>query len=153
MNAPTSRENAGLPEDAPSAEQLADTEAVLADLAGKTALLPQVPPAEGEEARPEGAISLPVIEQDGTQYIPVFTAEETLVAAGGDPATAVRIPVVDLAANWPTDELWLAVDPSTEEGLALPPDLVRALPVFAESAGVADAGGHDAGEAGQTPFG
>ncbi|MGW1973819.1 SseB family protein, partial [Streptomyces tubercidicus] len=102
MNAPTSRENAALPEDAPSATEMAQTEAVLAELAGKTALLPQVPPADGEEPRPDGAISLPVIEQDGTQYIPVFTAEETLVAAGGDPATAVRIPVADLAANWPT---------------------------------------------------
>ncbi|MFJ4845203.1 MULTISPECIES: SseB family protein [unclassified Streptomyces] len=144
MNAPTPHENhragesfehAAPPEDAPSAQQIAETEAVLADLAGRTALLPQVPPAEGEPARPEGAVSLPVIEQDGTQYIPVFTAEETLVAAGGDPATALRISVAELAANWPADELWLAVDPSTEEGLALPPDLVRALPVFAGAAG------------------
>ncbi|MFF3558818.1 SseB family protein [Streptomyces sp. NPDC002574] len=153
MNAPTPHENAARPEDAATAAEIADTEAVLADLACRTALLPQVPPADGEDPRPEGAVSLPVIEQDGTQYIPVFTAEETLVAAGGDPATAVRIPVAELAANWPTDDLWLAVDPSTEEGLALPPDLVRALPVFAEAAEGAGARGRDAGESGQTPLG
>ncbi|AOP48922.1 SseB family protein [Streptomyces lydicus] len=113
----------------------ADTQAALIELANSVALLPQTPPAEGEEERPEGSIALPVIEQDGNRYIPVFTTDEALLAAGGDPATALRIPVIELAANWPADDLWLAVDPSAEEGLALPADLVRALPVLSRSGG------------------
>jgi len=32
-----------------------------------------------------------------------------------------------LAASWPGEDLWLAVNPATEDGLALPPDVVRAL--------------------------
>jgi hypothetical protein len=115
-------------------QQAADGAALLRSLATSIALLPQVPAAEGEE-RPEGAIALPVIEQDGRRYIPVFTTEEALRAAGADPGTAVRIPVVELAANWPSDDVWLAVNPASEEGLGLPPDVVRALPVFAGQTG------------------
>jgi hypothetical protein len=114
----------------PSAEDAGNTEAVLRELATTVALLPQSPPAEGEE-RPEGAVSLPVIEQDGQKYIPVFTSEAALQAAGGDIDTVVRIPVVQLAANWPAEDMWLAVNPASEDGLGLPPDVVRALPVFA----------------------
>ncbi|MGW0553617.1 SseB family protein [Streptomyces sp. NPDC002926] len=144
---------------AQSAAEAADTRAALVDLANSVALLPQAPPAEGEDERPEGSIALPVIEQDGTRYIPVFTTEDALLAAGVDPGTALRIPVVELAANWPADDLWLAVDPSTEKGLALPPDLVRALPVVSrgtEGAARSDEAGAEgggAGEPGGTPAG
>ncbi|MET8943545.1 SseB family protein [Streptomyces sp. NPDC004542] len=107
-----------------------ETQAALIDLAKSVALVPQTLPAEGEQP-PEGALALPVIEQDGNRYVPVFTSDDSLAAAGADPDTAVRIPVVELAVNWPEDDLWLAVDPSTEDGIALPSDLVRALPGFA----------------------
>ncbi|MGW3627381.1 SseB family protein [Streptomyces sp. NPDC000880] len=137
-------------EETQSAAEAAETQAALIDLANSVALLPQAPPAEGEEERPEGAIALPVIEQDGNRYIPVFTTEDALVAAGGDPATALRIPVVELAANWPADDLWLAVNPSTEEGLALPPDLVRALPGFSRSNGQAGRSDQAGAEGGGT---
>jgi SseB protein N-terminal domain len=127
------------PEEATSSDrQAADSAELLRSLATSIALLPQVPPAEGQEP-PEGAISLPVIEQDGQKYVPVFTSEEALRAAGADAATALRIPVVELAANWPSDDLWLAVNPASEEGLGLPADVVRALPVFAGSSGNGDA--------------
>ncbi|MEU5593150.1 SseB family protein [Streptomyces sp. NPDC020298] len=106
-----------------------DTQAALIDLANSVALVPQALPPEGEQP-PEGALALPVIEQDGNRYVPVFTSDDSLAAAGADPATAIRIPVVELAVNWPDDDLWLAVDPSTEDGIALPSDLVRALPRF-----------------------
>ena len=109
-----------------------DTAAVLHDLATSIALLPQAPPVDGEEA-PEGAIALPVIEQDGQRYVPVFTSEDALRAAGADPGTALRIPIAQLAANWPSDDMWLAVNPASEDGLGLPPDVVRVLPVFASS--------------------
>jgi hypothetical protein len=57
--------------------------------------------------------------------------------------TALRIPIAQLAANWPSDDIWLAVNPASEDGLGLPPDLVRTLPAFADSLG----------ENGQTPLG
>jgi hypothetical protein len=120
--------------------QAGDNEAVLRAVATSTALLPQTPPADGEEA-PEGALALPVIEQDGKQYIPVFTSEEALRAAGADVSSAVRIPLAQLAMNWPDDDLWLAVNPASDRGLSLPPDLVRALPVIAMTDG-ASGNGH-----------
>ncbi|MGX1855053.1 SseB family protein [Streptomyces sp. NPDC055299] len=141
-------------EGGPSAQEAEETQAALIDLATSVALLPQSPPAEGEEERPEGTISLPVIEQDGNRYVPVFTTEDALLAAGGDPGAALRLPVVELAANWPADDLWLAVNPSTEQGLVLPPDLVRALPVFNRRNGRAEGdGGGAAGAFGENPSG
>jgi hypothetical protein len=111
-----------------------DTQAMLSALASSVALLPQAPPEEGEPERPEGSIALPVIEHDGKQFIPVFTSEDALRAAGADPATALRIPIAELAANWPSDDLWLAVNPASEQGLGLPPDVVRTLPIYASAA-------------------
>jgi hypothetical protein len=40
----------------------------------------------------------------------------------------VSVPLVELAAGWPDDDLWMAVDPASEQGLTLPPDVVRLLP-------------------------
>lgn len=105
----------------------AETQAVLQQLASSTALLPQ-DMADDAEAPPEGAVALPVIEQDGTQYVPVFTSREALSTAGADPAKAVEMPIAQLAAGWPAGDLWLAVDPASAHGLTLPPELVRALP-------------------------
>ena len=118
------------PDDQPTVDP-AEAEAVLRRLAATIAYLPQEAPPEGEEL-PEGEIALPVIEQDGTQYIAVFTSEESLQSVGADPATAVSLPLADLAANWPADHLWLAVDPSSENGVTIPPDVVRVLPGFVE---------------------
>jgi hypothetical protein len=38
------------------------------------------------------------------------------------------VPVAQLAAGWPADDLWLAVDPATDHGVTLPPEVVRMLP-------------------------
>jgi hypothetical protein len=108
-------------------ENQVQAQQLLTELAGSVALLPQELP-EGAEAPPEGAIALPVMEQDGTQFVPVFTSQETLVEAGADPEQAVAVPLAQLGAGWPDDDLWLAVDPGDEGGIALPPDVVRALP-------------------------
>jgi hypothetical protein len=148
---PPTEANAG---GGPSAQEAEETQAALIELATSVALLPQTPPAEGEGEPPEGTISLPVIEQDGNRYVPVFTTEDALLAAGGNPGAALRLPVVELAANWPADDLWLAVNPSTEQGLVLPPDLVRALPVFNRRNGQAESdGGGAAGSFGENPSG
>lgn len=108
-------------------EEQAQTQAVLQSLAASTALLPQEVP-DGAEPPPQGTVALPVIEQDGTTYVPVFTSQEALVSAGADPQQALAVPVAQLAAGWPDDDLWMAVDPSTDHGLTLPPDVVRMLP-------------------------
>jgi hypothetical protein len=127
-------------ETAETAAAQAAARELLSELAASTALLPQTPPAEGEEAPSEDAIALPVIEQDGTHYVPVFTSEDKMRAAGADPETALSVPIAGLAAGWPGEELWLAVDPASEDGIALPPDAVRALPGFLEGAGQPTAG-------------
>ena len=110
-----------------NANAQAETQAVLQQLASSTALLPQEM-ADDAEPTPEGAVALPVIEQDGTQYVPVFTSHEALATAGADPERALEVPLAQLAAGWPDGDLWLAVDPASAHGLTLPPDLVRALP-------------------------
>jgi hypothetical protein len=108
-----------------------DGQALLQELATSIAFLPQDGMADGETP-PEGSIAIPVIEQDGTQYVPVFTSEEALRAAGADPAPAVGLPLAELAANWPSPELWLAVDPGSENGLTVPPEAVQALAAYAQ---------------------
>jgi hypothetical protein len=142
-SAATSEDDAASTEEADRAERL-NAQQILRELASSIALLPQEGPPEGGEEPPEGAIALPVIEQGGTQYIPVFTSEEALRAAGADPVTALRLPLAELAASWPGEDLWLAVNPSSEEGLTLPPEVVRALPGFVQDSG--DGGEDDAGK-------
>ncbi|MCW2673161.1 MAG: hypothetical protein JWP14_1750 [Frankiales bacterium] len=133
-----------VPGDNTSAESAAgspeEAQAMLTSLASSVALLPQTPRGEGEPERPEGSISLPVIEHEGKQFVAVFTNEEALREAGADPSTALRIPIVELAANWPSDDLWLAVNPASEQGLGLPPDVVRSLPIYAAAAAAAGNG-------------
>lgn len=108
-----------------------DEQELLRELATSIALLPQDGMAEGA-APPEGSIAIPVIEQDGTQYVPVFTSEETLRAAGADAEPAVQLPLAELAANWPGEDLWLAVDPGSENGLTVPPAAIQAIAAFAQ---------------------
>ena len=90
-------------------------------------VVPQAASADDGEL-PDGSISLPVIEQDGTSYVPVFTSEATMAAAAPDIEDAVSVNAAELGANWPSDDLWLAVNPGTEDGLTLPPDAVRSPP-------------------------
>jgi SseB protein N-terminal domain len=106
-----------------------DTEAVMRAVASIEVMVPQTGAIDGDA--PDGAMSLPVIEQDGTSYVPVFTSEATMNKAAPDIGGAISVPVAALGANWPSDELWLAVNPGTEGGLTLPPDAVKSLPSYA----------------------
>ena len=108
-----------------------DTESVMRAIAATEVVVPQAASAEGD--LPDGSISLPVIEQDGTSYVPVFTSEATMAAAAPDIEDAVSVNAAELAANWPSDDLWLAVNPGTEDGLTLPPDAVRSLPAYTDA--------------------
>ena len=110
-----------------------DTESVMRAVATAEIVVPQAPSADADEI-PDGSISLPVIEQDGTSYVPVFTSEATMAAAAPDIEDAVSVNAAELAANWPSDDLWLAVNPGTEDGLTLPPDAVRSLPAYTDAA-------------------
>ena len=109
-----------------------DTESVMRAIATTEVVVPQAASADGD--LPDGSISLPVIEQDGTSYVPVFTSEATMAAAAPDIEDAVSVNAAELAANWPSDDLWLAVNPGTEDGLTLPPDAVRSLPAYTAAA-------------------
>ncbi len=109
-----------------------DTEAVMRAVASIEVMVPQA--GGSTDNMPDGALSLPVIEQDGTSYVPVFTSEAAMNLAAPDIDGAVSVPVAALSANWPSDELWLAVNPGTEGGLTLPPDAVKALPGYAGAA-------------------
>ncbi len=104
-----------------------DTEAVMRAVASAEVVVPQ---AAGSDGAPDGSISLPVIEQDGTSYVPVFTSQAAMADAAPDIDDAVTVNAAELAASWPGEDLWLAVDPGTEDGLTLPPDAVRALPGY-----------------------
>jgi hypothetical protein len=108
-----------------------DTDAVMRAVAASEVVVPQAAGAESD--LPDGSISLPVIEQDGTSYVPVFTSETTMAAAAPDIEDAVQVNAAELGANWPSDDLWLAVNPGTEDGLTLPPDAVRSLPTYTET--------------------
>lgn len=107
-----------------------DTDAVMRAVASSEVMVPQTGEADGGAA--DGSLSLPVIEQDGTSYVPVFTSEATMHDAAPDIDDAVSVPAAALGASWPSDDLWLAVNPGTEGGLTLPPDAVKSLPVYAD---------------------
>jgi hypothetical protein len=112
-----------------------DTAAVMRAIATTEVVVPQAAGAgSGDGELPDGSISLPVIEQDGTSYVPVFTSQTTMAAAAPDIEDAVSVNAAELAANWPSDDLWLAVNPGTEDGLTLPPDAVRSLPAYTDAA-------------------
>ena len=108
-----------------------DTDAVMRAVANSDVVVPQANVPPGDEA-PEGSLSLPVIEQDGTSYVPVFTSEATMNSAAPELEEAVAVSAAELGANWPSDDLWLAVNPGTEDGLTLPPDAVRSLPGYTD---------------------
>jgi hypothetical protein len=133
MTAPLNSSSDGQQTEAVIAAGMAsgDTESVMRAVATAEIVVPQAASTDAEGV-PDGSISLPVIEQDGTSYVPVFTSESTMATAAPDIEDAVSVNAAELAANWPDDELWLAVNPGTEDGLTLPPDAVRSLPTYVD---------------------
>jgi hypothetical protein len=133
MTAPLNSSPDGLHTEAVIAAGMAagDTESVMRAVAAAEIVVPQAAGTDTDGV-PDGSISLPVVEQDGTSYVPVFTSESTMASAAPDIEDAVSVKAAELAANWPDDELWLAVNPGTEDGLTLPPDAVRSLPTYVD---------------------
>ncbi len=131
MSTPTSSDNDPTESAISAGMASGDTDAVMRAVANSDVVVPQASVPPGEEAT-EGSLSLPVIEQDGTSYVPVFTSESTMNTAAPELEDAVAVSAAELGANWPSDDLWLAVNPGTEDGLTLPPDAVRSLPGYTD---------------------
>lgn len=95
----------------------------LRTLAEGDVLLPQLEPVD-----PEEGMKLPFIEQEGTRYVLVFSSQERLNESGIEVQDTVTMSGGQLGASWPDEELWLAINPGSEQSVAVPPDAVRALP-------------------------
>jgi hypothetical protein len=125
-NSPAS--NGRLPGEAALHEiaQGGDRQAALTTLAHTDVLLPVAD--ETSEPDPE-VVQLPVYEQeDGVRLVPVFTSETRLAAAMPEVHRYRNVPMSALGGGWPSDDLWLAVDPGSPDALNLSPDGVRSLP-------------------------
>jgi hypothetical protein len=106
-----------------------DRRAALTTLAQSEVLLPVA--EEAAETDPQ-VVQLPVYEQqDGTRLVPVFTSETRLAAAMPDVRQYRNVPMAALGGGWPSDDLWLAVDPGSPDALNLPADGVKSLPALA----------------------
>lgn len=92
-------------------------------LAEGDVLLPQLEPVD-----PEEGMKLPFIEQEGTRYVLVFSSQERLTESGIEVQDTVTMNGGQLGASWPDEDLWLAINPGSEQSVAVPPDAVRALP-------------------------
>lgn len=79
-------------------------------------------------------VQLPYVEEQGTRYVVAFSSAQRLSDSGIEAETSVTLRGAELSAAWPSDEeLWLAVNPGTDQGVALPPDAVRALSTLGSS--------------------
>lgn len=97
----------------------------LQTLANAEVVVPQLESAGSD-------VQLPFVEQDGTRYVVAFSSEQRLADSGIDAEGSVTMRGAELSSAWPTEEeLWLAINPGSEHGVALPPDAVRALAAMA----------------------
>lgn len=105
-----------------------DDQGVLQAVAEADLVVPQNASAPGESDVPDDAVALPVIEQEGRTFVPVFTSESAMATAAPDISSSVTMPTTALVAGWPAEDLWMAVNPGSPGAVALPPDVVRSLP-------------------------
>jgi hypothetical protein len=94
-------------------------------------LVPQAEVATGQEP---DTFALPVLEQDGKQFVPAFTTPERAEGAGAQPDSLLAVDAAALGGGWPDgDELWLAINPGWPDGLTLPAGAVRLLPTLSNA--------------------
>jgi SseB protein N-terminal domain len=102
-----------------------DENAALRAIARADLLLPRL---AGAAEPGSGGLALPVVEEEGKSFVPVFTSQTQLSAALPEATGAVVVRGASLAAGWPSDTpLWLAINPASEHAATLPPDAVRSL--------------------------
>ncbi|MER6671787.1 SseB family protein [Streptomyces sp. NPDC000983] len=112
-------------------EALADNQddsAALDTLAGSEVLVPVPDDVTDEDATDPEAVALPVLEQpDGGPVVPVFTSEPAMAELLPFVGRYRLVPLGALAAQWPTDELNLAIDAGSPHPLTLTSEGVRTL--------------------------
>ena len=87
-------------------------------------VLPQMRPLNQTQG-----IELPFIEQDGTRYVLAFSSQQRLADSGVDAQETITLTGGDLGESWPDDqELWLVINQGSEPNVALPPNVMRAVP-------------------------
>lgn len=115
-----------LDQDLAAAVSDSDPAAAVQALAGHDLVLPQnsAPEPSGGQVQ----ITLPVIEQDQTSYVPAFTTSERLTESLPSVPSSIVVSASELASAWPSDDLWLVVNPGdATTGVALPAAAVRTL--------------------------
>jgi hypothetical protein len=91
-----------------------------------------VPQAEVVADQEPDAFALPVLEQEGKQFVPAFTSPERAEGAGAQTESLLAVEAAALGGGWPEgDDLWLAINPGWPDGLTLPAGAVRLLPTLA----------------------
>ncbi|MFC7309595.1 SseB family protein [Streptomyces monticola] len=103
-------------------------QAALDTLAESSVLLP-VPDEVSDAQDPNAAaMTLPVLEEPGgEQLVPVFTSELRMTELLPSISHCQRVPLGALAAQWPSDDLSLAIDAGSPDALTLTADGVRTL--------------------------
>ncbi|MQA83443.1 MAG: hypothetical protein GEV03_02120 [Streptosporangiales bacterium] len=90
-------------------------------LAHGEVVVPQLEPADAD-------LQLPFVEEEGTRYVVAFSSEQRLADSGIDAEDSVALSGSELSAVWPAEgELWLAINPGSDHGVAVSPDTIRAI--------------------------
>ena len=106
----------------------AEDQAALDTLAHSDVLVPVPDDAVDGEGTGAATVALPVLEQaGGDPVVPVFTSEDTLAELLPFVSRYRLIPLGALASQWPDEDLSLAIDGNSSNGLTLTSQGVRTL--------------------------
>lgn len=106
----------------------AEDEAALDTLAHSDVLVPVPDDAIDQEDAETSSVALPVLEQPGGEpVVPVFTTEGEMAGLLPFISRYRLIPLGALAAQWPEEDLSLAIDGSSAHALTLTSQGVRTL--------------------------
>ncbi|MFE6281017.1 SseB family protein [Streptomyces sp. NPDC057877] len=105
-----------------------EDQAALDTLASSDVLVPVPDDVGDEDATNPAAVALPVLEQPGGEpVVPVFTSEPEMAELLPFVSRYRMIPLGALASQWPSDDLSLTIDASSDHGLTLTSEGVRNL--------------------------
>jgi hypothetical protein len=106
----------------------AEDQAALDTLAHSDVLVPVPDDALDDEGAEASSLALPVLEQPGGEpVVPVFTTESELGRLLPFISRYRLVPLGALAAQWPDEDLALAIDGNSAHALTLTSQGVRAL--------------------------
>ncbi|MFB8774205.1 SseB family protein [Streptomyces broussonetiae] len=105
-----------------------EDQAALDTLASSDVLVPVPDDVADDVATDPAAVALPVLEQPGGEpVVPVFTSEPEMAGLLPFVSRYRMVPLGALASQWPSDELSLTIDASSDHGLTLTSEGVRNL--------------------------